>query len=126
MVFFFLFVKSKDINMSRQIIAEDNDLKIVTKLIDFLAEGHGIETSRTFLEIKDARGRAFRYVSMMDRPHESNGKMEQNRIDGAFHNMVERMSDKGKPGTSLHAFLEDYEDDQEEEGEEEEGSDQED
>jgi hypothetical protein len=112
--------------MSGQIIAKDNDLKIITKLIDLLAEGHEIETSRTFLEIKDASGRAFRYVSMKNRPHESNGKMEQNRIDGAFHNMVERMSDKGKPGTSLHAFLEDYEDDQEEEGEEEEGSDQED
>ena len=111
--------------MSRQIVAKDNDLKIVTKVIDFLAEGHEIETSRTFLEIKDARGRAFRYVSMTDRPHESNGKME-NRIDGDFHDMLERMADKSKPGTSLHAYLEDDEDDQEEEDEEEGGSDQED
>lgn len=62
---------------------------------------------------------------MKDRPHESNGK-EQNRIDDAFHNMIERLSDKGRPRTRLHAYLKDDEDDQEEEDEEEEGSDQED
>lgn len=123
LVFFFLSVKSKYISMSQIIVKED--IKIISKLIDFLAEGHDIETSRTFLELKDANGRAFRYISMKDRPHESNAK-EQNRIDDAFHNMIERMSETGRPRTSLHTYLKDGEEDQVDEDEEEEGSDQED
>ena len=114
--------------MSRQIIAKDNDLKIIAKIVEFLAEGHDIERS-TFLEIKDTDGRAFRYVSMKDWHNESkkwgNGKVELRRSDEAFRNMVDRMSDKDTPRTSLHAYLEDDEDGQEEQGEGEEGSDQE-
>ena len=111
--------------MSRQIIAKDNDLNIISKIVELLARGTDVK-QRTFLEIKDANGRAFRYVSMKDRPNESNGKVEQSRIDEAFHDLVERMSDKGRSRTSLHAYLEDDEDDEEEESEEEEGSNQED
>ena len=109
--------------MSRQIIAKDNDLKIISKIFEFLAEGHDIERSGTFLEIEDANGWAFRYASMKDCPSESkrwgNGNVEVRRIDGTFRNMVERMSDKGTPRTSLYAYLEDDEDGLEEEGEEE-------
>jgi hypothetical protein len=115
--------------MSREIIAKDNDLKFISKIVEFLAEGHDIERSRTFLEIKDADGRAFRYVSMKNWHNEGkrwgNGKVELRRSDEAFRNMVDRMSDKDTPRTSLHAYLEDDEDGQEEESEEEEGSDEE-
>ena len=115
--------------MSREIIAKHNDLKIISKFVEFLAEGHDIERTRTFLEIKDADGRVFRYVSMKDWHNESkkwgNGKVELRRSDEAFRNMVDRMSDKDTPRTSLHAYLEDDEDGQEEEGEEQEGSDEE-
>jgi hypothetical protein len=57
--------------MSRHIIAKDNDLKIISKIFEFLAEEHDIERNGTFLDIKDANGRAFRYVSMKDCPNES-------------------------------------------------------
>jgi hypothetical protein len=120
--------------MSRQIIRTDNDLKIISKIFEFLAEGHEIERSRTFLESKDSSGRAFRYVAMKDWPNESkgwgNGKIEVRRSEEAFRNMVERMSDEGTPKTSLYAYLEDNEanqEEQKEEGEEkEEDSNQED
>ena len=112
--------------MSRQIIAQDNDLNIISKIVELLAQGENVKRSRTFLEITDANGRAFRYVSMKDRPNESNGKVEQSRVDEAFHDLVERMSDKGRPRTSLHTYLENDEDDEEEESEEEQGSNQED
>ena len=39
--------------MSRQIIAKDIDIKIISKIFEFLAEGHESERSKTFLEIKD-------------------------------------------------------------------------
>jgi hypothetical protein len=45
--------------------------------------------------------------------------VEVRRIDEAFPNMVERMSDKGTPRTSLYAYLKDDENGQEEEEEEE-------
>jgi hypothetical protein len=52
-----------------------------------------MERSGTFLEIKDANGRAFRYVSLKECPSESqrwgNGNVEVRRIDEAFCNMVE-------------------------------------
>lgn len=83
--------------MSRQIMAKDIDLKIISEIFKFLAEGH--ETER-FLEIKDANGRAFRYASVKNWPNDSkkciNGKEVRN-IDETFGNMVERMSDKGTP-----------------------------
>jgi hypothetical protein len=110
--------------MSRQIKAKDIDLKIISKIFEFLAEGHESERSRTFLEIKDANGRAFRYASVKDWTDESkncmNGKVEVRNIDEAFGNMVERISDKGTPRSNLHAILEDDEDGQEKEKEEEE------
>jgi hypothetical protein len=69
------------------------DFKIISKIFEFLAKGHDIERSGTFLEIKDANGRAFRYASMKDCPSESkrwgNGNVEVMRIDEAFRNMVE-------------------------------------
>jgi len=111
--------------MSRQIIAKDIDLKIISKIFEFIAEGHESERSRTFLEIKDANGGAFRYASVKDWTDESkkcmNGKVEVRNIDEAFGNMVEPRSD-------LYAILEDDEDGQEKgkEEEEEEGSNQED
>jgi hypothetical protein len=40
--------------------AKDNDLKIISKLFEFFAEGQEIERSRTFLEINYANGREFR------------------------------------------------------------------
>jgi len=118
--------------MSRQIIAKDIDLKIISEIFKFLAEGHETERSRTFLEIKDANGRAFRYASVKNWPNDSkkciNGKVEVRNIDEAFGNMVERMSDKGTPRSNLHAILDDDEDGQEKENEEmeEEGSNHED
>ena len=39
--------------MSRQTIAKDIDLKIISEILKVLAEGHETERSRTFLEIKD-------------------------------------------------------------------------
>ena len=116
--------------MSKQLIGKDNDLQIISKSFEFLAEGHDIEKRRTLLEMKDANGRTFRYVSIKDWPNESkrwgNGKVEVRRIDEAFCNMVERMSDKGTPRTSSYAYLEDDEDNQEEEEGKEEGSKQKD
>lgn len=106
--------------MSRQTIAKDIDLKIISEILKVLAEGHETERSRTFLEIKDANGRAFRYASVKNWPDESkkciNGKVEVRNIDEAFGNM----SDKGRPRSNLHAILEDDEDGQEKENEEEE------
>jgi hypothetical protein len=100
--------------MSRQIIEKDNDLHIISKIFEFLAEGHDIERRRTLLEMKDANGRTFRYVSMKDCPNESkrwvDGKVEVRRIDEVF----KRMFDKGTPRASPYAYLED---DEEEEGE---------
>jgi len=110
--------------MSEQIISKNNDLKIISKIVNFLAVE---QRSRIYLEVKDSNGRAFRYVSMNDRPNEINGKVKQSTTDEAFHDLVDRMSDKGRPRTRLHAYLKDDEDDEEEESEEEEeGSDQED
>ena len=109
--------------MSRQIITKDIDIKVISKIFEFLAEGHESERSKTFLEIKDANGRAFRYVSVKDWTDESkkcmNKKVEVRNIDEAF-------SDKGT--SNLYAILEDDEDGQEKEKEEEEeeGSNQED
>ena len=108
--------------MSRQIISKDNDLQIISKIFEFLAEGHDIKRSRTCLDIKDANDRVFRYVSIKDWPNESkrcsNGKVEVRRIEEAFRNIVKRMSDKGTPQTSPYAYIEDNEDNQEEEEEE--------
>jgi hypothetical protein len=39
--------------MSRQIIAKYDDLKIISNFFEFLAKGHDIERSGTFLEIKE-------------------------------------------------------------------------
>ena len=100
--------------MSRQIIAKDNDLKIISKIFEFLAEGHDIERRRTLLEMKDADGRTFRYVSIKDSPNESkrwgDGKVEVRRIDEVF----KRMFDKGTPRTNPYAYLEDDEEEKEE------------
>lgn len=100
--------------MSRQIIEKDNDLQIISKIFEFLAEGHDIERRRTLLEMKDANGRTFRYVSMKGCPNESkrwvDGKVGVRRTDEVF----KRMLDKGTPRTSPYAYLED---DEEEEGE---------
>jgi hypothetical protein len=110
--------------MSRQIIGKDNDLQIISKSFEFLAEGHDIEKRRTLLEMKDANGRTFRYVSIKDWPNESkrwdNGKVEVSKIDEVF----KRMFYKGTPRTSPYAYLEDDEEEEEEgkgegEGEEE-------
>jgi len=92
--------------MSRHIITKDDAIsKLSTKSLNFLSRRHDIERSGTFLEIKDANGRAFCYVSAKDCSNESktwgNENVEVTRIDEAFCNMVERMSDKGTPRTSL-------------------------
>ena len=98
-------------------------MKLISKIFEFLAEGHESERSKTFLEIKDSNGRAFRYVSVKDWTDESkkcmNNKVEVRNIDEVF-------SDKGT--SNLYAILEDDEDGQEKEKEEEEeeGSNQED
>ena len=74
--------------MSRQIIAKDIDLKIISEIFKFLAEGHETERGRTFWEIKDANGRAFHYASVKNWPNESkkriNGNVEVRNIDEAF------------------------------------------
>jgi hypothetical protein len=71
--------------------------------------------------MKDANGRAFRYVSIKDWPKESkkwdDGKVEVRRVDEVF----ERMFYKGTPRTSPYAYLEDDEEEEEEEEEEGEG-----
>jgi hypothetical protein len=105
--------------MSGPIISKENDLKILSKIIECLVEERELERSRTFLEIKDATGRAFRYVSMKDRAYENSGNSEQSsRMDNVFRRMVERSSDKGTPGTRLHGHIKDDEDSQDEGGEE--------
>jgi hypothetical protein len=78
--------------MSGPINAKDNDLKAISKIVEFLAQQQEIERSRTFLEIQDAHGRSFRYVSMKDRPKTSNSQAEQTKTDEVFHSMVERVS----------------------------------
>jgi hypothetical protein len=55
--------------MSRQIIGKDHDLQIISKIFEFLAEGHDIERRRTLFEIKNANGRTFRRVSTKDWPN---------------------------------------------------------
>lgn len=107
--------------MSGQIVAKENDLKVLSKILEYLVEEHGIERSRTFLEIKDLSGRAFRYISMKDRPDQNNRKMEQRRMDEIFHDLVDRSSDEGTPRTRLPAYLEDDEDSQEEDTEKDSG-----
>lgn len=117
--------KARIRRMSSQIIAKDNDLKIISKIVEFLAEGQDVKRSRTFLEITDAHGRAFRYVSTKERPESKGlgrGKEEVRRIDDAF--MAEHMSEKNTPRTLLHAYLENAEEDEEEDDDE--SSDQED
>ena len=63
---FFLSVETKN-----NYVKTDNDHNIISKIFEFLAKGCEIERSRPLLEIKDANGRAFRYVSMKDWPNES-------------------------------------------------------
>ena len=78
----------------------------------------------SLLEMKDANGRVFRYVSIKDWPNESkrwgDGKVEVRKIDEVFKSMFY----KGTPRTSPYAYLEDDEEEEEEgkgegEGEEE-------
>ncbi len=105
--------------MSGPIISKENDLKFLSQIIEYLVEDRETERSRTFLEIKDASGRAFRYVSMKDGAYENSGNSEQSsRMDNVFRRMVERSSDKGTPGTRLHGYIEDEEDSQNKGGEE--------
>ena len=93
--------------------------------MEFLAEGQDVKRSRTFIEITDAHGRAFRYVSTKERSHESTGlgtgKDKARRVDDAF--MAEHMQEKDTPRTLLHAYLEKAEDEEEDDDE---SSDQED
>ncbi len=110
--------------MSGQIISKDNDLKMISKIVDFLAVEQ--RSRQLYFEVKDSHGRSFKYVSMKDRPNEINGKVKHSTTDEAFHDLVDRMSDEGRPRTRLHAYLKDDEDHEKEEIEEEEGSDQED
>jgi len=41
-----------------------SDLKVISKIVEYLVEERDVGRSRTLLEIKDASGRAFRYVSV--------------------------------------------------------------
>lgn len=104
--------------MSGQIVAKENDLKVISKIVEYLVEEHGMERSRTLLEIKDASGRAFRYISMKDGPNQNNRKRECRRMDEIFHQLVDHSSEEGTPRTRRHAFLENDEDSLEEDAEE--------
>jgi hypothetical protein len=53
--------------MSGQIIPKENDLKFISKIVEYLVEEREMERSRIFVEVKDDSGRAFRYVSTKDR-----------------------------------------------------------
>ena len=101
--------------MSGPIISKENDLKFLSKIIEYLVKDRETERSRTFLEIKDASARAFRYVSMKAGAYENSGNSEQSsRMDNVFRRMVERSSDKGTPGARLNGYIEDDGDSQDE------------
>lgn len=103
--------------MSGQIIPKENDLKVISKIVEYLVEERDVERSRTFLEMKDASGRAFRYVSVKDRARSGNAE-QCSKMDNVFCQMVERSpSHKGTPRT-IDGYIEDDEDSQDEGGEE--------
>ena len=103
--------------MSGQIIPKENDLKVISKIAKYLVEERGVGRSRTLLEMKDASGRAFRYVSVKDRAN--SGNVERcSKMDNVFCEMVERSpSYKCMPRT-IDGYIEDDEDSQDEDGEE--------
>ena len=104
--------------MSGQIIPKENDLKVISKIVEYMVEEREMERSRIFVEMKDGSGRAFCYVSMKDQAaaHENSGNAElSSKMDNVFRRMVERSSsDKGAPGTRLNEYIEDDEDSQDE------------
>ena len=103
--------------MSGQIISRENDLKVISKIVEYLVEERDVERSRTFLEIKDASGRAFRYVSVKDRAKSGNAE-RWSKMDNVFCEMIKRSpSYKGMPRT-IDGYIEDDEDSQDEGGEE--------
>ena len=105
--------------MSGPIIPKESDLKILSKIVECLVEERDIGRSRTFLEMKDVNGRAFRYVSVRERANQNSGELEQSsKMDEVFRQVIGRSSDKRTSGTRHHGYLEDEEDSQDEAGEE--------
>ena len=101
--------------MSGQIIPKENDLKVISKIVEYLVEERDVGTSRTFLEIKDASGRAFCYVSVKDRAHENSGDAEQSStMDSVFRRMVERSPSYSGISGTVNKYIEDDEDSQDE------------
>lgn len=104
--------------MSGQIIPKENDLKFISKIVEYLVEEREMERSRIFVDVKDDSGRAFRYVSIKDRAvaHENSGNAERSsKMDNVFRRIVERSSsDKGTPGARLNGYIEDDGDSQDE------------
>lgn len=98
--------------MSGQIIPKENDLKFISKIVEYLVEEREMERSRIFVEVKDDSGRAFRYVSIKDRAaaHENSGNAKRSsKMDNVFRRMVERSS-----SDRLNGYIEDDEDSQDE------------
>lgn len=101
--------------MSGPIISKESDLKILSKIVEHLVQDCEIGRSRTFLEMKDVNGRAFRYISLKERANQNSGRVEQSsKMDEIFHQMIGRSSDKDTSGTRHHGYLEDDEDSQDE------------
>jgi hypothetical protein len=91
--FFSMLINNEQAKYVRTNYCERQQSQSHFNIVEFLAQENGFERSRTFLEITDAHGRVFRYVSMKDR--QSNGEAEQTKMDEDFRKMVERMSDQG-------------------------------
>jgi hypothetical protein len=92
--------------MSGPIVTKENDLTVLSKIVEYLVEEGEMERSRTFLEITDANGRAFRYIRMKDRANQNGGKVEQSsKMDDVFRKMIGHSSDKGTPQTRHHGYL---------------------
>jgi hypothetical protein len=93
--------------MSGPIVPKENDLKVLSKIVEYLVEEREMERSRTFLEITDSNGRAFRYIRMKDRANQNSGKVEHSsKMDDVFRKMIDHSSDKSTPQPRHHGFLE--------------------
>jgi len=92
--------------MSGPVVPKENDLKVLSKIVEYLVEDGEMESSRTLLDITDANGRAFRYIRIKDRANQNGGKVEQSsKMDEVFRKMIEHSSNKGTLQTRHHGYL---------------------
>ena len=108
-------VKCQDQSFQKKTILKSS----LKQIVEYLVEEREMERSRTFLEITDSNGRAFRYIRMKDRANPNSGKVEYtSKMDDVFRKMIDHSSGKGTPQVRHHGFLEEDEESQFERNEE--------